>query len=273
MNKISTETLDTYLKGAQSWAQDRQDALRASRRVAWIVAAIAIAIAFFEALALLLLMPLKRVEPYTLLVDRQTGYVQQLKPLEPQLVSSDAALTQSFLVQYVIAREGFDVNSLQADYRKVALWSTGQARADYLTSMPASNPASPLATYPRSTIVSVRVKSVSAIGSKSALVRFDTVRQDVGRQPGAPQPWVVVVRYDYSNAPMSIEDRYINPLGFQIRSYRRSIEALPPEPAPASSPTTSPLTTPAAAPGAAPTPGTNGVVIPPRRRPAPAVEL
>ena len=29
-------------------------------------------------------MPLKTVEPYTLLVDRQTGFVQALKPLDPR---------------------------------------------------------------------------------------------------------------------------------------------------------------------------------------------
>jgi type IV secretion system protein VirB8 len=269
MKKMPPEALDAYFKDAQTWAEDRQDALRASRRTAWIVAAVAVAIAFFLALALLFLMPLKRVEPYTLLVDRQTGHVQLLKPLQPQLVSSDAALTQSFLVQYVIARESFDINSLQADYRKVALWSSGQARADYLTTMPASSPASPLSIYPRSTTVSVRVKSVSTIGPKSALVRFDTVRHDVGRQPEAPRPWVVVVRYDYSNAPMSVEDRYVNPLGFQVRSYRRSAEALPPEPAPTPGPAPVPVPTPGTAPAA---PG-SGVTIPPRPRPSPTVEL
>ncbi len=53
------------------------------------------------------------------MVDRQTGFVQALKPLDTQLVSGDKALTQSFLVQYVIAREGYDRSTLQADYRKV----------------------------------------------------------------------------------------------------------------------------------------------------------
>lgn len=233
------EALDAYFAEAGSWARDRQDDLRASRRVAWIVASIAVVIALFEALALMLLTPLKRVEPYTLMVDRQTGYVQLLKPLNPEIVSSDAALTQSFLVQYVIAREGFDINSLQADYRKVALWSAGPARADYLALMPASNPASPLATYPRSTVIETRVKSVTSLGKDSAMVRFETVRHDAGRQPGSPQPWVAVIRYAYSGQPMTLEDRLINPLGFQVVRYRRSAEALVPvEPTAAAVPAT-----------------------------------
>ena len=89
MNKQTREALDAYYVEAESWAQDRQDALRTSRRTAWIVAAAAAAVAVLLAIALLVLMPLKTVEPYTLLVDRNTGFVQALKPLEPERISAD----------------------------------------------------------------------------------------------------------------------------------------------------------------------------------------
>ncbi|WP_163366505.1 VirB8/TrbF family protein, partial [Klebsiella aerogenes] len=91
--------------------------------------------------------------PYTLLVDRQTGYVQALKPLDAQQVSANAALTQSFLVQYVIARESFDAAALQSNYRKVSLWSAGEARNAYVAGMQASNPESPLVRLPRMSVV------------------------------------------------------------------------------------------------------------------------
>ena len=185
-------------------------------------------VAICEALALMALAPLKTVQPYTLLVDRQTGFVQALKPIDPQLVSSEAALTKSFLVQYVIAREGFDYNALQSDYRKVALWSAGEARADYLAHMQASNPASPLSLYARSTTVDVQVKSVTPIGMNVSMVRFDTRRHDAGGQMSLAQPWVVAVRYAFSNEAMSEGDRFLNPLGFKVLSYRRSAEVLMP---------------------------------------------
>lgn len=221
------KALNEHFAAAGSWAHDRDEALRRSRRIAWIVAGVAIIIAFFVAMALLLITPLKTVVPYTLMVDRQTGYVQLLKPLDPETVSADTALTQSFLVQYVIAREGFDVNSLQSDYRKVALWSAGGARSGYLASVQAANPTSYLATLPRSTVIEVHVKSVSPMEDDVAMVRFDTVRRDINGQISAPQPWVSVIRYRYSGEPMTIEDRFINPLGFQVTKYRRSQEALP----------------------------------------------
>ncbi|MEO7827920.1 MAG: VirB8/TrbF family protein [Allosphingosinicella sp.] len=232
MNKPSREALDAYYAEAETWAQDRQDALRASRRIAWFVASAAVAVALLEALVLLVLTPLKTVVPYTLLVDRNTGFVQALEPLDPGKVSADTALTQSFLVQYVIARESFDIDKLQADYRKVALWSADTARSSYVAATQVSNPQSPLVLYPRSTVVETRVKSVSPVGRNVALVRFDTVRRDAGGRIEPARAWVSVIRYRYSGEPMQLEDRMVNPLGFQVLRYRRDPEALPVEVAP-----------------------------------------
>ena len=50
--------------------------------------------------------------------------------------TTSVALTQSLLAQYVVARETFDINGLQNQYRKVALWSGDQAKRDYLAQMP-----------------------------------------------------------------------------------------------------------------------------------------
>jgi hypothetical protein len=94
------------------------------------------------------------------------------------------------LVQYVIARESFDIAILQANYQKVGLWSAEQARSDYLGLMQVSNLEGPLSLYPRSSVVETRVKSVSRLDPQSALVRFDTIRRDQGGQQQPAQPWV-----------------------------------------------------------------------------------
>ena len=131
------------------------------------------------------------------------------------------------LVQYVIARESFDISTLQADYHKVGLWSAEQARTDYASSMRVDSIDSPLALYPRNAVVQTRVKSVSPMPDGSALVRFETVRRDLGVSAQAAQAWVAIVRYRFSGEPMSAEDRFLNPLGFQVVQYRRDPEALP----------------------------------------------
>lgn len=227
MKKSSREALDAYYREAGSWAADQIGSLRASRRVAWIVAGCAAGVALVEGLALMTMAPLKTVVPYTLLVDRTTGFVQELKPLDPGQLSPDKALIQSMLVQYVIARESFDTAALQANYQKVGLWSADQARTDYLSLMQASNIDSPLARYPKTTVVQTQIKSVSPLNDRSALVRFDTIRRDAGGSAHPPIAWVAIVQYRFSGEPMSAADRFLNPLGFQVLTYRRDPEALP----------------------------------------------
>lgn len=154
----------------------------------------------------------------------KTGYVQELKPLQREVIAPDAALVRSFLVQYVIARESFDINALKENYRKVGLWSVGEARTAYASGMQASNPASPLATLPRQALVNVQIKSISSLNADTALVRYVTMRADPGAPAAAPQSWAAVVKYRFSGAAMSAADRLVNPLGFQVERFNRSAE-------------------------------------------------
>ncbi len=217
-----------YYAEAKSWADDRQENMRRSRSIAWAIAAIAAVIALVEAIALASLAPLKRVELHTLLVDRQTGYTRMLKGDGVEQIKADEALTQSLLAQYVVAREGFDVATVAQDYRKVGLWSDGAARSSYLGLMQTNNPASPWRRLPRTSTITTRIKSVSQLGPGSALVRFDTRRLDQGQLEADPALWVAVIRYRFAKAPMSLEDRLLNPLGFKVIQYRRDQEAPPP---------------------------------------------
>ena len=214
----------SYYEQGASWAADVNGALRASRRVAWVIAGAAAVVAVLEAIAILTLAPLKTVVPYTILVDRQTGYVETAKGLQPGLLSQDASVTQSFLVQYVIARETFDAADLQQAYRKVNEWSTAPVRAQYQQSMKRSDPNSPLNLFTPTTQVSVTIKSVSLLTATTALVRFDTNRVEAGATSGERRSYAAVVAFRYSNAPLTMGERFINPLGFQVVSYRRDSE-------------------------------------------------
>ena len=215
-------------QAAASWAADVHGSLRASRRIAWIVAAAAGVIAVLEALALAGLAPLKTVVPYTIEVDRQTGYVQMVKGLQPGPLSETSAVTQSFLVQYVIARETFDAADLRDNYRKVTLWSAGSARNSYEHDMPKTNPSSPLNLFSPTTIVSTTIDSVSLLSSTTALVRFETLRRDSGGAIAPQGAFVAVMSFRYTGAPMRMEDRFLNPLGFQVLSYRRDSDSVGP---------------------------------------------
>jgi type IV secretion system protein VirB8 len=256
-----------YYEAASSWAQDTHAALRSSRRTAWIIAGVAIGVASLQAIAIAFLLPLKQSVPYTITVDRETGYVQTTRGVNLGNLSETDAIAQSFIVQYVLARETFEATDYRENYRKTMMWSQGGAETEYARDWDQSNPNGAAQRYRPTTRVKVTVKSVTILGPRSALVRFDTEQTEGPSSGGMRQPWVASIGYSFSGKPISEQDRYLNPLGFQVASYRRDSEttqpipvAAPPFPAsssPSLTPSPNPMTgavagglTPSGAPAA-----------------------
>lgn len=261
MNKPDPDGLAAYYQAAETWAQDRQADNARSTRTAWTVAGVAGAIALIEAIAIVVMMPLKSTQPIAVLVDKQTGNVEALDLGAAKTIQPDVALTRSMLAQYVIARENFDAAALRDNYRKVALWSAGEARDQYINQMQATNPVSPLAQYPRQTVIRTEVRSISQLSGDSVLVRFATTRTDPGGQPVAQGVWAAVIKYRFSAAGMSEASRLDNPLGFQVLRYSKSAE-LAAEPQ-ATMATPIPYATPGAQPRVVVS------AVPPAEKPAP----
>ena len=84
------------------------------------------------------------------------------------------------------------------------------------------------------------MKSVSPLGRNVALVRFDTIRSDAGGQVQPARSWVAVIRYRFSGEPATLEERFVNPLGFRVLRYRRDPESAPPPETVAVTPTVVP---------------------------------
>jgi len=218
-----TDLADYYAR-AGAWAHDRERSLRRSRRLAWTAASGIAVIAALEALALVLMLPLKTTSTVAMLVDRTTGFTQIVDPAAPRRVRADRALLDSLLTQYVTEREGYDRITVRDAYRKVALWSAGAARTSYLRAMDYRNTDGPVAHVAAGQVVAVRVKSVSMLSPRTAMVRFESVTQDRDGAGAGARSWVAIVQFRFADGVMAVEDQYLNPLGFQVTSYRRDAE-------------------------------------------------
>jgi type IV secretion system protein VirB8 len=234
-----------YYEAASSWAQDTHASLRQSRKTAWIIASVAVGVAGLQAIAMAFLLPLKQSVPYTITVDRETGYVQTARGVELGPISESEAIAQSFAVQYVLARESFEASDYQDKFRKTLMWSQGAAETEYRREWDKANPVGIRNRVRPTTRIKVTVKSVTILGPRSAMVRFDTEQSEGASSGGMLQPWVASITYSFSGKPISEQDRYMNPLGYQVATYRRDAETAqpinvappPPPPAAAVAPT------------------------------------
>jgi type IV secretion system protein VirB8 len=246
-----------YYEAASTWSEDTHASLRASRRVAWTVAGVAIGVAALQAVAMAFLLPLKQSVPYTITVDRETGYVQTTRGVNLGNLSETDAMKQSFVVQYILARESFESTDYRENYRKTMMWSQGGAETEYARDWDKNNPVGAAQRYRPTTRVQVTVKSVTLLGPRSAMVRFDTEQSEGPSSGGMRQPWVATVGFSFSGKAISEQDRYLNPLGFQVASYRRDAETTQPVSVAPSPPPPMP-----AMPLIAPTDATGAPIVP-----------
>lgn len=206
------------------WMERALDQERGGRRAAWILVCVLIVVVAAQAAAIAVMLPLKEVVPYTVLVDRQTGYVETARGLELGSLSEDRAVVDAMLAQYVMARETFDPADFTDRYDRVALWSLGAARDEYVAQYQpgAGNVLNELRP---GTVVQVKVKRIDLLTAETARVRFETQRRDAGGPP-VRSDWQAVVSFRFTGQPMKQEYRLLNPLGFQVTGYRRDPEMI-----------------------------------------------
>ncbi|HEY7797544.1 MAG TPA: type IV secretion system protein [Hyphomonadaceae bacterium] len=205
------------------WVERALISERRGRKAAWMIACLLIFVCCVQAAAIAIMLPLKEVVPYTVLVDKQTGYVETARGVQLGALAEDQAVVESMLAQYVLARETFDPADFKERYERVALWSLGPARDQYVNQFQSGSADSILGSVRPGTTVKVAVKNIELLTDGTARVRFETQRRDANAQP-VVSDWQTIVSFQFTGQPMKNEDRLLNPLGFQVTGYRRDSE-------------------------------------------------
>lgn len=213
-----------YADGA-TWEHDIARRNRNSRALAWIVAAVMSVVAVVALGVLALLVPLKTYEPYMVVVDKTTGFVEVKRPMAEGALSQDEAVTMFNVVRYIKARETYDPRALKDNFDLAQLLSAGDASRELTEIYSPANPANPVKIYGRNTEVAVEIKSVTFPNARTALVRFSTDERSASNV--VTRHWVALVRFRYTATPMRNQWRFENPLGFQAVEYRRDQETAP----------------------------------------------
>lgn len=228
---MSTDrALQAYLDEAASWDADRLAQMARATAIAWRVAAAGWLCAVASALALTLLVPLKRVEPYLIRVDSTTGVVDVV-PIYAGRVSPGQAVSRYFLAHYITVCEQFDYAMAERDYEECGAFNSARLNQAMYTQWNRANPSSPLNVHKDGSTETVRIESVSFFkraddASDLAQVRYALIeRQSVG-VPGSITHWIASIEYSYGRPPDDPRTRSWNPLGFDVQDVRIEPEVL-----------------------------------------------
>lgn len=216
---------ENYFEEGRSWERNIVARDRRSKGLAWTITVIMSAIAIAAVGAVVMLTPLKSYEPYMVVVDRSTGFVEVKRPMAEGALSQDEAVTMFNLVRYVRSREIYDPKALKENFDLAQLLSYGDASRELTEIFSPANPQNPVKIFGRNTVIAVNIKSVTFPNARTALVRFST--EEKSQTNIVTRHWVSLIRFRYTNTPATNEFRFDNPLGFQVLEYRRDQETAP----------------------------------------------
>lgn len=221
---MSGGALETYLEEAASWDADRVMHAARAAAVAWRVAAAGWLCAIASSLALGLLVPLKRVEPYLIRVDSTTGVVDVV-PVYSGHAPLGETVSRYFLSHYVSVCERFDYAMAESDYEECAAFNSARVNQALYAKWNRANPLSPLNLHKDGGTETVAIESVSFFkrasgASDLAQVRFARIGRQADAAPGTVTHWIATIEYRYSKPPEAPRTRAWNPLGFEVQDLR-----------------------------------------------------
>lgn len=227
---MKDQALEAYFAEAASWDADRTAQGRRITRIAWGVASAGWLAALMTAAALMLLMPLKRVEPFVLRVDNSTGLVDVV-PVYAGRADMPESVSRYFLDHYVTVCERFNFATAESDYEECGAYHTAARNQAWYTLWTKTNPASPLNLYKDGSTLRARVSSISFFErgngvSDLAQVRYTKGKRAAGGIDEQVTHWIATVQYTYGEPSKDPKVRRWNPLGFKVVEFKSEPEVL-----------------------------------------------
>ncbi len=223
--------LEAYLSEAGSWDADRLAMRERSARMAWRIAALATALLALSILTLLVLMPLKHVEPFLIRVDNTTGVVDVV-PVFAGREPLQETVTRYLLDHYITVCERFNFATAESDYEECGAFHSAARNQAWFAQWDRANPTSPLNIYKDGASVRTQVAAVSFFKRGTGLQDLAQVRYTKAVRPsGGGQDqithWIASVQYAYAEPSKDAHMRRWNPLGFKIVDFHADPEILP----------------------------------------------
>jgi len=217
---VTSESLAEYYREAASWDADRVAQSQRSSRRAWWVAGAGWACALATALSLVLLMPLKRADPFLVRVDNTTGVVDVV-PVYTGERAVEQTVTRYFLAHYITICERFNFSTAESDYEECGAFHAAQRNQAWYALWNPNNPNSPLNVHRDGSTVRAQVEAVSFFQRSSGVTDLAQVRYlKAERQGGATDEhvthWIATIQYAYTAPSKDPRVRRWNPLGFKV---------------------------------------------------------
>lgn len=206
-----SDSKKTKLK-IKSWYSNRYQIVMVQRNVLLLFTlvsmfSVAVAVIFVKNV-----MSSKSIEPYVIEVEQKSGVATIVNQLTAENFTGDQAIRRYFTNEFIHAASGYDPKTYKQDVEKVRLFSTPVVYADFRNRINARELGADAS-------IEVRIKSIQPLNNNTVQIRL--ARQIVKKDsPTQTKDEVITMGFFFApEMTLTMEERLINPLGFQVNKY------------------------------------------------------
>jgi type IV secretion system protein VirB8 len=212
MSEIEKQNKKTKLR-VKNWYSNRYQIIVVQRNILLLFTlvsmfSVAIAVIFVKNV-----MSSKSLEPYVIEVEQKTGIATIVDQLTSQTFTGDQMIRKYFINEFVHAASGYDPKTYKMNVEKVRLFSVPSVYSEFRNRINARQ----LGTGSQ---IDVRIKSVQFTDANTAQIRItDQLSSDTDYKPQTKEKVITMGFYFSPQMNLTMEERLINPLGFQVNNY------------------------------------------------------
>ncbi len=206
---------------SKSWFQDKYQFVLVQRNFLAILTLGMMVVTLVAAYTVQKLTPLKTVEPFIIQIEERSGITQVVNPMTRSDIKATEALDNYFLWAYVRARETYHPADRNRNWDITRVMSSPEVYTGYRADISPNNPKSPAAVLGASgtrVLTDPTITYLNDPDRKVAQVRF--MVEETFKKVKTRYPKIATIEYDFFEIELQRAERLINPLGFQVLSYR-----------------------------------------------------
>ncbi|MBL0725441.1 MAG: type IV secretion system protein [Alphaproteobacteria bacterium] len=205
-----------------NWYVDRYLAIAVQRNVLFLFSALASIGVLIGLILIKVMYDQRAIDPYLIEVEPDTGIATIVDYKTKKEYTAQEALKESLLVSYVSAKEAYDVNAVERNMDYVRVFSTKASYEEHVKNYDESIKL--VRRYGQRPSAQIKIRSLNYITPTRVALRFAKIVSAENKPQTKEYKYMAIVSFQFSDLELNLEDRRLNPFGFQVVSYMLQIE-------------------------------------------------
>jgi type IV secretion system protein VirB8 len=196
----------------KSWYSNRYQIVSVQRNILLIFAAFCVISMSVAVVLVKYIVSSKSLEPYVIEIEEKSGVATVVDQMTVKNFTGDELMKKYFINEFIQSSTGYDPRTYKQDAEKIRLLSSAAVYNNFRARI---NPKD-LGADSR---IEVRIKSIQFPSITTAQIRILTNSNIRGEEVSSKNE-VVTLNFSFNtDMNLTMEERLINPLGFQVTNY------------------------------------------------------